>query len=203
MIAPPTLALPEIDVTDLSDFEVLLINPDEKQRGVMLQVFTGFGVKRTHLCANAFDAMRAVQSSRLGLILCETVLADEDGYDFVRMLRRCEHEPNRRAPVVLMTNEARHTDVVRGRDAGANLVITRPLAPKVILQRIYWLRREPRPFIEAATYVGPDRRYHNLGPPAGMSGRREGDLSAHVGKASEPNLSQNDIDNMFQVRAVS
>jgi DNA-binding response OmpR family regulator len=167
------------------------------------QVFTGFGVKRTHSCAGAEAAMTVLRSANVGLVICETQLSGGDGYDFVRALRRCEHEMNRRAPVILMTYEARHADVLRGRDAGANLVITRPLAPNVILQRIHWLRREPRPFIVAETYVGPDRRYHNLGPPAGMTGRRSGDLSAHVGAANTPNLSQNDIDNLFQARMAS
>lgn len=190
------------DPTDLSEMEVLLVNPDDKALSLMLQAFNGFGVRRVHAARNADQAMETVAGAGLGLIVSEIVLPGDDGYAFVRRLRQSDYEPNRRAPVILMAQLARQSDVIKGRDCGANLVVTHPIVPGVILRRIHWLRREPRPFIESETYVGPDRRYHNLGPPAGMAGRREGDLSAHVGAASTPNLSQNDIDNLFQVRAV-
>jgi DNA-binding response OmpR family regulator len=191
------------DPYDLSDVEVLLVNPDEKIMSVMLQVFTGFGVRRSHACATAEKAMEMVASKNFGLIVSEIDLPGADGFSLVRDLRRCAHEPNRFQPVLLMTHQARHADVLRGRDCGANLVITRPIVPEVILQRIFWLRREPRPWVECESYVGPDRRYHNLGPPPGMSGRRADDLSAHLGEASTPNLSQNDIDSLFKARIAS
>jgi DNA-binding response OmpR family regulator len=191
-----------VNPADLSGIEVLLINPDEKAQSLMVQVFNGFGVRRVHTCANADQAMDIVAGATLGLIISEIKLSGDDGFAFVRRLRRSEHELNRRQPIILMTRLARLSDVIKGRDCGANLVITHPIVPGVILQRVHWLRREPRPFIEVEAYVGPDRRYHNIGPPSGMAGRRAGDLSAHVGLASTPNLSQNDIDNLFQARPV-
>ncbi len=194
------IPIPANDPGDLSDAEVLLINPDDKSMSIMLQVFTGFGVRRVHPCSTAGRATDLVGTVSLSLIVCEAALPEMSGYDFVRWLRRCPHEPNRFRPVILMTSEARRADVLAGRDCGANLVVTRPLVPEVMLQRIHWLGREPRPFVESETYCGPDRRYHNLGPPPGMNGRRKDDLSAHVGHASGPNLSQNDIDNLFHAR---
>jgi CheY-like chemotaxis protein len=191
---------PANDRGDLSEFEVMLVNADDKSMAIMLQVFTGFGVKRLHACRSAGQAMEMVKTTALSLIVCETALPETDGYAFVHWLRRSPHEPNRSRPLILVASEARLPDVIKGRDCGANLVVTRPISSDTMLQRIHWLGREPRRFIESETYCGPDRRYHNLGPPPGVAGRRSDDLSAHVSAIGGPNLSQNDIDNLFQAR---
>lgn len=183
--------------------EVMLINGDDKALGILMSVFSGFGTRRLHACQTAAQAMQIVAKIELALVVCETALPEGDGFEFIRELRWSEHEPNRRIPAILLTTTVKQTDVMRARDCGANLVITRPIVPDTILQRIHWLAREPRPFVVSETYCGPDRRYHNLGPPPGLPGRRKDDLSAHVGVSSGPNLSQDDIDNLFQARAVS
>ena len=52
-------------------------------------------------------------------------------------------------------------------------------------------------FVETPAYAGPDRRFKSLGPPGGI-GRRSTDLSAEIGDASEPNLSQVEIDSFMK-----
>ena len=73
----------------------------------------------------------------------------------------------------------------------------------VLLQRILWLTKDQREWVECETYVGPDRRVRNYGPPLGMAGRRAGDLSAHVGVALEPNMDQSDIDMLLKPQRVA
>ena len=60
----------------------------------------------------------------------------------------------------------------RARDCGANFILARPLSPEVLLERILWIAREKRHFISCSSYVGPDRRFHEAGPPVGMPERR-------------------------------
>ena len=90
---------------------------------------------------------------------------------------------------------------MRARDCGANFVVTKPLAPRVLLDRIAWLGRETRGFVEIGDgYVGPDRRFKAYGPPAGEAGRRRDDLPLEVGEAVESNMSQDDIDALMNPR---
>jgi len=46
-----------------------------------------------------------------------------------------------------------------------------------MLERIVWVAKEGRPFLFSGTYVGPDRRFRDGGPPDGIGRRRE-DLAA-------------------------
>jgi hypothetical protein len=121
-----------------------------------------------------------------------------DGYDFTRWLRRETPPPTRYTPVIMLTGHAAQSKVHKSRDCGASFVVTKPLTPSVLLQRILWLGADEREFVECATYVGPDRRVRNFGPPIGMAGRRAGDLSEHVGAASEANMDQSEIDMMMK-----
>jgi len=83
--------------------------------------------------------------------------------------------------------------VTKGRDLGANFTIAKPLVPRVLLQRLFWLSHEDRQFIQSDAYTGPDRRFKRLGAPYGIDGRRSGDLKGAVGEASEPNPDQDQI----------
>ena len=77
------------------------------------------------------------------------------------------------------------------------------MSPSLLLKRIIWLGGEDRDFVEAEHYIGPDRRVRNFGPPMGMSGRRAGDLSAHVGAATEENMDQASIDMLIKPMRVA
>ena len=68
----------------------------------------------------------------------------------------------------------------------------------VLLERILWAAREERQFIECDTYLGPDRRFKNEGPPIGVEGRRRDDLKGELGGPSGTNLSQDQINDMMK-----
>ena len=100
-------------------------------------------------------------------------------------------------------HRAGRRDVIKARDCGANYIIAKPITPKTIMDRILWIAREDRMGIDCDTYVGPDRRFRRLGPPAGMVGRRSGDLNDEIGAAVEPNMSQDEIDSVMKPQKVS
>jgi hypothetical protein len=88
--------------------------------------------------------------------------------------------------------------VTKGRDCGASFLVAKPIVPRVLLDRVIWVARENRVFIECSTYSGPDRRFKFVGPPPGTEGRRSDDLPLEVGLANTPNMSQDAIDSLLQ-----
>jgi hypothetical protein len=66
-----------------------------------------------------------------------------------------------------------------------------------MFDRVVWLSRDEREFVESQGYVGPDRRRKAFGPPSGQKGRRDSDHSVEVGAASGPDMSQSMIDAML------
>ena len=185
---------------NLEKASVLLLESTLQGSDIAAQILAGFGVRSPVRAATAEDAMRVCEGPPLDLIVCEPALPGVDGYDFVRQLRRSRLEPNAFAPVLLVSAHTPKSQVVKARDCGANFMVVKPLSPRVVLDRILWIARENRAFIECDTYVGPDRRFQSLGPPSGTQGRRKDDLPPEVGAAVDPNMSQSEIDDLMKPR---
>ena len=188
---------------DLSRSRALLIDDNPIHLDMLSGILSGFDLRRQTRCESVDDARNAVMGAEFDLILVEAALADGQGFEFIRWLRREGPEANRAASILVVTGGTRLDDVSMARDCGANFVVAKPVTPQVLLQRIIWLGRDRRHFVECESYAGPDRRFKVFGPPAGMKGRRHDDLSAEVGLASEPNMSQNEIDMLLKPTRVN
>ncbi|MGZ6039075.1 MAG: response regulator [Phenylobacterium sp.] len=187
---------------NLSTAEVLIVGGDADGVEILAQMFAGFGVHTPRRCSSGAEGMTVVGERDLNLVVVDSALEDTDGYDFIKWLRRCG-SPNAWAPTILVTGHTTPSQIFRGRDAGASFVVRKPVPPLVMMQRIVWVLKDERRFVESPGYCGPDRRFRAMGPPIGSKGRRHDDLSAEVGIAKTPNLDQSDIDAMFQPKAVA
>lgn len=177
---------------------VLVLDANSNALDIMRQVLTGFGVRSVHACETIDTARQVFQQRTLELIILDPILAGDDGFDLIRWMRREEMSPNRCTPIIAALGHNTLANVKAARDAGANFVVAKPMSPETLLQRIEWIARENRHFVVAPGYVGPDRRYKNVGPPAGTDGRRSDDLTADVPDAAEPNMSQDELDALFK-----
>lgn len=187
---------------NLSKASVLLIDSSQHSLDMLVQIMKGFGVAEVHRCQGVKEAERMVRSKTFDMIVIDPNLADGDGYEFLRELRHTPGSPNAYVPVILVSGHAKASDVAKARDTGANFFVAKPITPNVLLQRILFVSRDKRPFVEVGKYIGPDRRFKFEGPPSGSDGRRENDLKAPLGTADEPNMSQNEIDMMIKPQRV-
>ncbi len=188
---------------NLEQASVLLIDDSPEALDILSSIVQGFGVREQIRCASAIEATEILRRRMVDLILVDCAMPQMDGYDFVRWLRRETPQPVCLTPVVMLTGHAAPSRIQQSRDCGASFVVTKPLTPSVLLQRILWLAADKREFVQSEGYVGPDRRVRNFGPPLGVAGRRAGDLSAHVGQAVEANMDQSDIDTLIKPRRVA
>ncbi|MDQ8027943.1 MAG: response regulator [Brevundimonas sp.] len=188
---------------NLEHSSVLLIDDNAKSLDMLSSIFHGFGVKRQIKCESAVEATEILKTQAVDLILVDCSMPEMDGYEFTRWLRRETPAPARHTPVIMLTGHAAQSSIQKSRDCGASFVVAKPLTPAVLLRRILWLGNDEREFVECETYVGPDRRVRNFGPPLGEPGRRAGDLSTHVGEPAEANMDQSDIDMLMKPMRVS
>ena len=154
---------------------VLLLDDKVEGINILVQIVTAFGVRTLHRCHSVPDAKELASVTELDLILANANLSSESGGEFISWLRRSKLEPNAFTPAILISGHTQISRVRQGRDCGANFVLAKPVSPAVMLERIIWIARERRPFVECTNYVGPDRRFHDLGPPSGAVGRRHDD----------------------------
>jgi CheY-like chemotaxis protein len=183
---------------NLSKATVLLLQNNQTELDILGQVFIGFGVKAIRKCMSLTEAEDCIRSGVVfDLLVVDCDMPGGAGYDFVTRLRRMEESENRLAPIMLVSGHTVPSSIAKARDCGANFVVAKPITPKIMYDRVLWLAREERQFVVTDTYAGPDRRHKTFGPPPGARGRRHDDLSAKLGKADGPDMSQSDIDAMF------
>jgi DNA-binding response OmpR family regulator len=75
-------------------------------------------------------------------------------------------------PIIVMSGYTQLRLIATARDSGAHIVLRKPVAPQTLFDRILWVARVGRPFMETTNYIGPDRRFHDIEPPDGQY-RRE------------------------------
>lgn len=123
-------------------------------------------------CAHTEErAMRMVQTVDLQIIFVEYKGGAMDGLAFTRFLRRSELAV-RQAPVIVVTAEATAAAIIGSRDAGVHEFLRRPYNMSDLKKRLDAIVLRPRDWIEAVSYVGPDRRRFNSADYKGPRKRR-------------------------------
>jgi CheY-like chemotaxis protein len=183
---------------NLEKATVLVLDDNGPSLDILSQVVSGFGVKQLLRAESVADAQTLIRTKTFDLIISDVQMPVTDGIEFIEWLRKDGGETNRYVPVILVTGHTRTSQIFKLRDAGSNYVVAKPITPKVLLERIVWVAREERQFIECDSYIGPDRRFKHEGPPPGTDGRRKDDLPAEVGDAQTPNMSDDEIANLMR-----
>jgi len=180
---------------NLDQARALIVDDNSQSADILAGVLTSFGLRNISRRASAREAQEALEFKPADLILANAQLPEMDGYDLVRWLRRDGGGANRMTPVIIVTAHTRRAHVEKARDCGANFIVTKPISPTVMLERILWVARSDRLFIECDAYAGPDRRWRNAGPPVEFpDGRRRDDRSIELGDGQGQDMSQDELD---------
>jgi CheY-like chemotaxis protein len=158
---------------NLRDLLILVADPSPYLCLLIHGMLRGFGANKVLEVRDSPGVLETLNTHKIDVLLCDGAL-----------------------PVLLMSSETREATIKAGRDAGANMVVAKPLSPASLYDRLAWVAFNPRQFIDTETYFGPDRRFKIEGYPNGV-GRRKGDGAIEVAKETGPALAQDDIDSLF------
>jgi CheY-like chemotaxis protein len=181
---------------NLRDLVILLADPNAYLRRVVHGMLRGFGANKVMEVDNSLNLFQALSGQKIDILLCDARLGPHSGLDVMRTIRRNSQNQNRTMPIMLLSSDTNEMTVKHARDAGANMVIVKPMSPASLYDRLSWIAFNPRPFVDTETYFGPDRRFKIEGYPNGI-GRRKGDKVEEVAAEVGPALAQNDIDSLF------
>jgi CheY-like chemotaxis protein len=158
-------ALRETAVINLTGAVTMVVDDSPFSLDITASALLGFGIKTRYACHSAAEAMDILKDHQIDLLVVDCEMPDVDGFELVRWLRRSGLDPNAFAPVIMTAAHIRRTRVTEARDCGANFVITKPFSAMSLLERIVWVARDTRPFLEVGDYFGPDRRFRESSPP--------------------------------------
>ena len=156
--------LRENAIINLTGAVTMIVDDSAFASEITSSALLGFGIKTRYSMRSAAEAMQVLEDAEVDLLVVDCEMPGMDGFDLVHWLRR-SGPPNAFVPVIMTAGHIRRGMVTRGRDCGANFIITKPFSAASLLERIIWVARDGRPFLEVGEYFGPDRRFREAAPP--------------------------------------
>jgi len=149
----------------------LIVDPQPAGARLLADLMRNIAGSQTWVAPSAQKALALAKSIEPHLIFVETSGAGAGAVEFTRTLRRSDLT-TRQAPVIMVTANATAAGVMAARDAGVHEFLRKPFTTKDLLRRLEAITLRPRDWIEAVSYVGPDRRRFNSGDYSGALKRR-------------------------------
>ena len=137
---------------------ILVVDDNQHMRKLIMEILRAIGVRDALEASDGAEALNAMRSRRIDLVITDIAMQPIDGVDFVRLLRNSNDSPNPHVPVIMITGHATPAKVAEARDAGVNEFLAKPVTAKGVLDRLQRVIDKPRPFVRTDDYFGPDRR---------------------------------------------
>ncbi|NGP18195.1 response regulator [Devosia aurantiaca] len=157
------------DSVNLSEIGFLVADPSDLYRELFRRLLYGFGAKKVMEARDTQTARRLMIDRGVDFLICSADLPTlgalnppGSGLAFVKSIRLDTKHPQRAIPMIITMGTARRVSVGQSRDSGVNFVLSKPVSPAVLYDRINWIARSPRPFWESKSYFGPDRRFREV-----------------------------------------
>jgi two-component system, chemotaxis family, chemotaxis protein CheY len=80
------------------------------------------------------DGLEKLYTSHCDLILTDINMANMDGYEFIRRVR--SNGSYGSLPIIIVSTESEAKNKTKGFEAGANLYITKPCSPEMLIENI-------------------------------------------------------------------
>ncbi len=111
------------------------------------------------------QARQLVETKRILFMMVDLEVDCTETFNFIKWLRKNTDNPNYKLPVVLITpgsiSDSKLNDAV---NAGVTEHLKKPFSTSQLKEMIISILRNPRNFIVAEQYAGPDRRKRNSEP---------------------------------------
>lgn len=162
----------------LQHLSAIIADDMKSSRDIVLDILKTTGMRDIRQAEDGGEAFALIRERAPDLLFLDLEMP-YDGIRTLRQIRTAPHSPDKRLAVIIMTAYATPTRLLAMRDAGVTEVVSKPLTSAKLFGRINAVLLNPRQFIEAPSYVGPDRRrvriHHYTGPM-----RRAGESDGNV-----------------------
>lgn len=136
----------------------LVVDPQAHMAALVADMLRSLGHRDTREANDGTIAQFELGRRPFDLVIIDDALTGPDAVELVRRLRASPDSPNRLTPVIMMAAAPDAIRIAAARDAGVTEFLRKPFAVNHLKARLDGLAANPRAFIEAEHYAGPDRR---------------------------------------------
>jgi DNA-binding response OmpR family regulator len=146
------------EAIDLAALHYLIIDNNHHMLSILREQLRAIGCSHVLKAKDAADGFELFRDNPVDLLITDYALSPIDGLELTKMVRTAKDSPNQKVPIILLTGHTERRRVLAARDHGVTEILTKPVSPERLFQRIRSIMTYPRDFIEAKGFTGPDRR---------------------------------------------
>lgn len=146
----------------LERLNCLIVDGNRHMRTILKGVLRAFGIRHIQETTDGAEAIRELKTMPIDIVITEYALDTLDGNDLTKLIRTASDSNNPLIPVIMLTGHTERHIVAQARDAGVNEFLAKPISAEALYVRIVGAVFNPRPFVKARGFMGPDRRRHLL-----------------------------------------
>ncbi|MBF0251878.1 MAG: response regulator [Alphaproteobacteria bacterium] len=182
---------------NLSRLNFLIVDDNKHMRALVKSILHALGVKNVLEAADGADAFKELRHFPADIIICDWNMSPLDGMDFVRMVRTGSDSPNPFVPIIMLTGHTEMNRVTEARDTGVHEFLAKPISAKKLYTRVRSIIENPRPFVRAGIYFGPDRRRQENPNYNGKERRKDDTVEEQMDEAAGE-MSQDEINALLE-----
>lgn len=142
-----------------TDVNVLIFAHVHGHAQTMRIAIRGMGVRVTFVATSMTQVLDgfSVAEPQVAVIYVDSGSETDAGMQVLNFIRRSDQSPNRRIPVVVVSQARDMVTIHAVSNAGAHEYVLYPVAGDALLKKIQAALTSTRAFIDTPDYVGPER----------------------------------------------
>ncbi|MSO77958.1 MAG: response regulator [Alphaproteobacteria bacterium] len=147
---------------------VLIVDESPIVRSIQTAMFETLGTRQIFTAPDGKAAIDFIQrvatapdqagTSQLDLLITDLILPRVDGFTLLNWVRNAPTAPDRFLAAIAASSVTHSSRVARARDLGVNEFVAKPFTIELLTGKILHIINQPRQFVLAPNYFGPDRR---------------------------------------------
>ena len=125
-VPPPTPLEENVTEVDLETVRILVVEDELDALDLITIDLTAHGA-RVRGASSAAEALALLHSEQFDLLISDIGMADTDGYELIKQVRKQEGERGKHMPAIALTAYARAQDRIRAIAAGYNTHVAKPV----------------------------------------------------------------------------
>ncbi len=118
---------------------VLIIEPNNEMQRLLRTMLLAYDIRQVRVFSNSEKAANSMLLEPPDVVLMDWEVQPFDGKSFLKLFRNKKMYPICLVPIIVMLSEAKKSWVETAMKLGAHAIVSKPLAPQILYERINWV----------------------------------------------------------------
>jgi len=147
---------------NLSDLTVLIVDDQPGMRRVLGHILRELGIREVLEANSGKDGLELCVEEKPDVVFTDAQMSPMSGLEMTRQIRNGENGIDPYLPVIMISSYSEVERIMNARDTGVNEYLAKPVSVKLVFARLMSVINNPRAYVRAEEFFGPDRRRREL-----------------------------------------